>query len=141
MVKFLHWFFMRMFTEFPDNKSKKRREARFGSCAQGLCPRSWVVRESSARGAREDYVVPFPGSRARKLAAPAGFQATKMIFEVFQSQRSFFLVSKTPLVDVQRLFMVSKHGFSGVHLSKINFSRSLLPRHLLEAPSKRFGSA
>ena len=33
-----------------------------------------------------------------------------------------------------------KHGFRAVHLSKINFSTSLLPRHLLEAPSKRFGS-
>ena len=36
---------------------------------------------------------------------------------------------------------LQKHGFRAVHISKINFSRSLLLRHLLEAPLKRSGSA
>ena len=36
---------------------------------------------------------------------------------------------------------LQKHGFRTVHLLKINPSRSLLPRNLLEAPSKRFGRA
>ena len=40
-----------------DNKSNERREARFARYAQGLCPRSWVVRGSSARGARAKILV------------------------------------------------------------------------------------
>ena len=73
-------------------------------------------------------MVPFPGSRARKLAPPRRFQATKTIFEVLQSQRYIFLASKTPLVDVQRLFLVifgCVKGFLGLSKTWIPYSTSI----------------
>ena len=56
-VQFLHWFFMTMFMEVLDNKSNKRRKARFGRCAQGLRSRLWIVRGSTVRGARAKILV------------------------------------------------------------------------------------
>ena len=77
-----------------------------------------------------------------------GVAGEKKIFEVSQFQRSFLVVAKTPsrrfwghfrqlLSGCRVPVALQKHGFRLVHLLKIKFSTSSLPRHLLEGPSKR----
>ena len=54
------------------------------------------------------------------------------MFEVFQSQRYFSLVSKTPLVDVQRLFVVIFKGLRrvpGAAKTVIPYSTSIKNQH------------
>ena len=54
-------------------------------------------------------VVPFHGSRARKLAPPAGFPAQKTIFEVYWFQLPFSLSPRLP-ERLQRLFLLCFSG-------------------------------
>ena len=60
--------------------------------------------------------VQFPGSRAGKLAPPAGLPATKTILEVFQFQRCLLFVSKTPRLT-SRGYVCSFSGCSSVSMA------------------------